>query len=551
MLSSEVRYVSRPVIGKAKTLFAKGLYSDLNDAIREGISNSMSWMHVAHTPIVQKKIYITINVGNTNDLWIEDFGPGITDYEKFKNIGHDPNDEVHNARIKDPEFISQIGIGINSLLWLSKDNTVKFYSVSLDKENRKNGLIATLMMNNEDIFFIDPPERPDSQYVLDHVGLRVVVKNARDIPIEKIRQYVSRKFILKLKDYPVFIKDAKTDQGYTRIFPSTDFCTKHMNVLFYLSDGTEVKGDLHNVDDMMDSKLSLCIKKVENSEIIPEHMGRGIITCNSLKLEFKADRSGMIVDEDTLYPELKKSLELWMADNGFQKPTIQQKPKIKNEKGLEDVLSDIFASLSDLYPYLSIPISGQPDVNGIEGRIVDEKRSKREWEIHKINQKIVLADSKLKDETLTRNRCGPRKELQHPVIAKSGMDPQYHGYGNGGTHTVLKRKGEKLESTNGLIRPMPPTELLPRGRNDPVVIMEQYENKQKKKGLRIVINTISPLSDIIISSVGAKQRATVTPYLCKAVIDYIAKSNRISIEEYSQMWENLQVHSQTRGRFTK
>ncbi len=93
---------------------------------------------------------------------------------------------IHNKRIKDPEFISQIGIGINSLLWLSKDNTVKFYSVSLDNENRKNGLIVTLMMNKENIFFLDPPERPDSPHVLDHIGLRVVVKNARDLSIKKI-----------------------------------------------------------------------------------------------------------------------------------------------------------------------------------------------------------------------------------------------------------------------------------------------------------------------------------------------------------------------------
>lgn len=551
MLSPEVRYVSRPVIGKAKTLFAKGLYSDRRDGIREGISNSMSWMHIAHTPIAQKNIYITINGGNTNDLWIEDFGPGITDYDKFRNIGHDPNDEIHNIRIKDPEFISQIGIGINSLLWLSKDNTVKFYSVSLDKENRKNGLIATLMMNNEDIFFIDPPERPDSQYVLSHVGLRVVVKNARDIPITKIVQYVSRKFTLKLKDYPVFIKDAKTDQDYTRIFPSTDFCTKHMNSLFYLSDGTEVKGDIHNVDDMTATKISLCIKKVENSEFTPEHMGRGIITCNSPKLEFKADRSGMIEDEETLYLELRKLLEQWMEDNGFQKPAVQEKPKIKNEKGLEDVVSDILVSLSDLYPDLSPLISGQPDVSGIVGRTEDKKQSKSELEIPKINQKIALAGSKPKGEIITRNRCESGKGLRHSVIAQPSIDPQYHGYENGGTQTVLKQKDESLKSTTGLIRPMPPTELLPRGRNDPVVIMEQYENKEKKRSFRIVINTVSPLSDIIISSVGAKQRATVTPYLCKAVVDYLARLNRISIEEYSQMWENLQIRSQIRGRYRK
>ena len=376
MLSSEIRRVSRPVIGKAKTLFAKGLYSDLNDAVREGLSNSMSWMHIACTPIEQRNIYITKNVGNTNDMWIEDFGPGITDYEKFKNIGHDPNDEIHNERMKDPEFISQIGIGINSLLWLSKDNTVKFYSVSLDKENRKNGLITTLMMNKEDIFFLDPPERPDSQYVLDHVGLRVTVKNARDLSIKRIIQYVSRKFILKLKDYSVFIKDANTKQEYTRILPSTDFCTKHMNPLFHLSDGTEVRGDIHNVDDMADSKISLCIKKVENSEISLEYMAKDVITCNSPKLEFRADRSGMIEDEDTLYPELKKKLEQWMEDNGFQKPSVQEQSKIRNEKGLEDVLSDIFVSLSDLYPDLSMLISGKPDIRGIEGRIKEKSRAK-------------------------------------------------------------------------------------------------------------------------------------------------------------------------------
>jgi hypothetical protein len=74
--------------------------------------------------------------------------------------------------------------------------------------------------------------------------------------MKKIIQYVSRKFILKLKDYPVFIKDAKIDQDYTRILPSTDFCTKHMITLFHLSDGTEVRGDIHNVNDVADRKIS-------------------------------------------------------------------------------------------------------------------------------------------------------------------------------------------------------------------------------------------------------------------------------------------------------
>lgn len=190
--------------------------------------------------------------------------------------------------------------------------------------------------------------------------------------------------------------------------------------------------------------------------------------------------------------------------------TVSSTPKIRNEKGLEDVLSDIFVSLSDLYQDLSMFISGQPDIHGIEGRIEENPQI-----IHRQDQKIVSTGSEPKGKIIRGHRRKRRKRTKRRVIDEPGIEPQYHGYEDGGTHTVLKRKGEEPESINGLMRLMPPAELLPRGRNDPVVIMEQYEDKQKKKSFRIVINTVSPLGDIIISSVGAKQRATVIPYLCK------------------------------------
>jgi hypothetical protein len=50
---------------------------------------------------------------------------------------------------------------------------------------------------------------------------------------------------------------------------------------------------------------------------------------------------------------------------------------------------------------------------------------------------------------------------------------------------------------------------------------------------------------------GMEGRIKETPYLCKAIVDYLAKLNSISIEEYSQMWENLQIQSYTRGRHRK
>ena len=46
----------------------------------------------------------------------------------------------------------------------------------------------------------------------------------------------------------MLIRDHSKDTGFTRIEPSTTFCTKHRIELFTLSDGTVVNGDLHPVE---------------------------------------------------------------------------------------------------------------------------------------------------------------------------------------------------------------------------------------------------------------------------------------------------------------
>ena len=96
---------SRTVIGTAKIIYAKGLYRDYLSSIRELLANSMSSIWVAGIPKEDRKIYLTLNVGNTNDLVGEDPGAGvhISKYESFKNIGHGSDDTKHFERMNDPE----------------------------------------------------------------------------------------------------------------------------------------------------------------------------------------------------------------------------------------------------------------------------------------------------------------------------------------------------------------------------------------------------------------------------------------------------------------
>ena len=86
---------TKQVVGSAKRIFRLDIYPNRRLAIREAIANAMTWMHVDNTAQEKRRIEITINIGNTNELWIEDYGPGIKDYKSFVNMGHDASDKDH------------------------------------------------------------------------------------------------------------------------------------------------------------------------------------------------------------------------------------------------------------------------------------------------------------------------------------------------------------------------------------------------------------------------------------------------------------------------
>ena len=100
----------------------------------------------------KKEVYITQNAGNNHDIIVEDLGEGFSNevYEYLeKDMGYELDTEEYINNQKDPEFLNKMGIGLNGIADMSVDGTLEFYSVSIDKHGRENGLIVRYMVDRK------------------------------------------------------------------------------------------------------------------------------------------------------------------------------------------------------------------------------------------------------------------------------------------------------------------------------------------------------------------------------------------------------------------
>ena len=66
--------IPRPVEGSAHRVFKKEIYEEHFDAIRELLANAMTWTYVGNVPPDERKIYLTLNEGNSQNLICDDSG---------------------------------------------------------------------------------------------------------------------------------------------------------------------------------------------------------------------------------------------------------------------------------------------------------------------------------------------------------------------------------------------------------------------------------------------------------------------------------------------
>jgi hypothetical protein len=143
-MTASINLKERDVVGSAKRIFAL-IHTNPKWGVIEGMLNSMTAMRKNTS---KREIYITLKVGNSCDTQWEDYGTGITNYEYLEGkMGYDATTEEYHVNQKDPEYLNKMRIGINSIANLSKSGIVEFHSVTLDKEGRPNGLIATYVLD--------------------------------------------------------------------------------------------------------------------------------------------------------------------------------------------------------------------------------------------------------------------------------------------------------------------------------------------------------------------------------------------------------------------
>lgn len=531
---------SRPVRGSAKIIFKKGLYPDLRSAVREMISNAMSWMHVADTPEELRKVYIALNEDGFS-LTCEDFGIGvpITQYDDFCTMGHESTDGLHNERMKDPDFISMIGIGINSYLSLSKSEHVEFYSVSQDERGRKTGLIANMWGTPDDIEIDDIPWTGDPREALNHVGLKVVIKDCKqvkELTKKELVDYIGKTFALKLKEYPVFIRDFRTDLEFERIIPSQEFCTKHITTLFKLSDGIEVRGDIHTADNQLDSKICMCIKKIKIEVRPTKYLAHGIITTDSQNVKFQANRGGFQRDEESLFPELEQKMEEWLAENGFELPAPQKERTIKGEKGLKEMAGDSIMKLlnHDKYRDVMLRISGSLSKLGIPSSVTMQKNEDNEWELYAHDQMVILTDKKPEATKILR---GPRKKKGKKTKKKDddNEDHQHEDHTEGGDRTVKKQK--KKQPNDDDTRIIPDMKIITKDLQQVLPVSDIVEIDGMIKWR---INTRSSTGEMIIGTNITQNQLLKQVCFNKALSDFVAKQECLSWLDASELWEYLQ-----------
>jgi hypothetical protein len=458
--------IPRPVEGSAHRVFKKDLYEELLDAIRELLANGMTWTYIGNVPPEERKIYLTLNEGNSQNLACDDPGIGIfpSKWKQFITMGHKSTDEEHNKRMLEEDYISQIGIGINSYLGLSGTEDVEFRSVTEDDQGRKTGLIGRMWGTDDEIFMEEEPWVGDPKEALNHKGTKVIIKDLikhQDLKMNKIKEYIAKTFALKLRDYQVLIRDVRTDLEYERIHPSHEFCTKHLVDLFPLSDGTMVRGDIHRiekVDEKNTMAIRMCVKKVRMEDLTNEKLGylaHGIITINSPNVKFQANRGGFRKQQDSLYMELETKLKEWLEVNDFKKPEQGKEEKLKEESTIKEITGASILKLAtdERYKDILLRLAGSLTKLGVQGKGkgLESEGVGEEWEDYAKNQTRILTPEEQRGR-FKRERRDPLPPVTPPIPRiKDNKGPKlHHGHADGGTRTwqePVTRPNRSGEST--------------------------------------------------------------------------------------------------------
>lgn len=363
-------YIPMDVVGTAQVAFARDLYDNPIDGIKELCSNALSSIHLAllttHPTVRQmpKIVFITVNTGkNWNDLTVEDHGLGFKNF--LKNIGNEiTNDEEKEETDKlrnDPDYIGKFGVGINGALALSQTDEIEIRSVRMDEHGRTSGFITERKIKKDQYgterIHYTLPEILDSKYILDHVGAKITVKNLKPgYTTKRIGDAIGAWFYRKIFDgYKFLIRDAKTDLDWKTIQPKA-ICVKHQKQIGTLSNEWPVYSELHANEDAA-SDIEYCYDVLTKKVVVYierlEFQASGYAMCHGLMPNL--GRSGIKNDEESLYDEFKEIVRQECIRQNFKPRVHKHTNKPKHAKKFTEIAADLISEFYKNHPTLIPP----------------------------------------------------------------------------------------------------------------------------------------------------------------------------------------------------
>ena len=239
------------------------LYPDKLSCFREAIANALDEG--------SEKILVDIT---SDDIFIEDFGTGIEDMDKFIYVGHDTK-----LTREEENLIGQKGMGKLSLLALGEK--VIFLS-----NNGEVGYKFDMSVKGHER---ETPGKPTK--FLNHLGTKIVIPFPKFIPnLEKVSTYLTKAFGLYLAQGKQIIVNGKKLAPPKNLNPKPSFICK-------LKGDHKVVGNITATDKNY-GRLDVYIQNVFNSSILidPTRKFTGWVNCNAL--EPTASRSDIYEDEN-------------------------------------------------------------------------------------------------------------------------------------------------------------------------------------------------------------------------------------------------------------
>ena len=472
------------------------LYKNPIAAIREAVSNGLDAM----IPYPEnQKIEIRTNVPPNGDIEIEDWGTGIEDFNLFKYISIGQKvvaNEISSYERVNEKIIGQKGVGKASFLKLSEDESVEFYSNS-----GQVGMFVAMTFEG-----FTEPDYKNSNLILPHHGLKVVIKNAKKLRSTDLRNYLSKTFAIRLA------RGAKILLNDQPVHSPEGFDSK-WDDLFDLGNGSKVKGNLAHVERPEQNNIDIFVKRVYVESIPVDFKVEGWINCDDLVLQ--PSREG-VYEGNEIYEEFMKKL-IANLDRNFERKSEGEEKRVRSSKQIAKMFVSVIKSIHDLYPDMAKPL--------IYGNASNEKDKNNLTKIRGGNEGPFIKERGSLDKTGRVNDT-TGKPLQSGNGAKQG---------NGKPKTQVFDGDEELLLPSIL---MPSGDVIP----EPKVVVVDVDAKPVvffSAPHRLVINSKRPCSRILTDAKpkDPAMKSRVLPLLVRAGIDAFPGSSEMSREEWFKRYD--------------